>query len=195
MTYVRRTQWILLAIAALTIVLDQLTKWWALIALEPGARATPILGDLLGLRLVFNPGAAMSLGASSTWILTIISLAATGFIVWLSRRVTNTAWAVTLGMILGGAVGNLIDRLVRAPGPGRGHVIDFIDYNIFVGNVADIALVVGAGLVILLNLRGINLSAVPSVEPDSADVNEALADYSASKAQRNDSDDAAAERH
>ncbi|MBM0205377.1 signal peptidase II [Micromonospora sp. STR1s_5] len=75
-------------------------------------------------------------------------------------RVASRAWAVALGLVLGGAVTHLLDRLFREPGFARGHVVDFIDYaGFFVGNVADIALVVGVGIIMLLNVRGIPLRA------------------------------------
>jgi signal peptidase II len=96
-----------------------------------------------------------------TWLLTIVAL---GIVVWVggaARRVGHRWWAVTLGMLLGGAIGNLIDRILREPGFGRGHVVDFIDYfGLFIGNVADIAIVAAAVLGALLALRGIPLEGV-----------------------------------
>ncbi|GAA2522632.1 signal peptidase II [Rarobacter incanus] len=151
----------LFGIAAITVVIDQLTKVWALAALSHRGERISLIGDLLGLRLVFNPGAALSLGASSTWIITVIAVAITVGVVLTARRVGNRAWAIALGLLLGGALGNVIDRLFRAPGFGRGHVVDFIDYGIFVGNVADIALVVAALAVAYLNLRRVPLGRSP----------------------------------
>jgi signal peptidase II len=76
----------------------------------------------------------------------------------MTRRLGSRGWAVALGMLLGGAVGNLADRLAREPGFGRGHVVDFLDYaGFFVGNVADIAIVAAAALIVLLSLRGVGL--------------------------------------
>ncbi len=78
-------------------------------------------------------------------------------------------WAVALGLLLGGAVGNLVDRFFRAPGPGRGHVVDFIAYfDWFVGNVADIAIVVAAGLIMVLTYRGTSIAG-PVHHPEHAD--------------------------
>ncbi|WP_436007351.1 signal peptidase II [Knoellia sp. LjRoot47] len=151
---------LLIGVGVLTLVLDQGSKVWALGALTPG-EPRDLLGPVLRLNLIRNPGAAFSLGDSVTWLLTIVAL---GIVVWVGRaatRVGHSGWAVTLGMLLGGAVGNLIDRILRAPGFGRGHVVDFIDYfGLFIGNVADIAIVVAAAAGAVLALRGIPLEGV-----------------------------------
>lgn len=139
---------LLVALGAL--VADQGSKLWALRVLD-GGRVVPVLGDWLQLRLLFNPGAAFSLGSSMTWVMTVVSLAVTAVIVYLLRRLGSRPWAVALGLLLGGSVGNLIDRFARDPGPLRGHVVDFIDYGgLFVGNVADIAVVAAAVLLVWL---------------------------------------------
>lgn len=148
---------LLVLLAVGVVAVDQATKAWALSALTEGER-TPVLGDLLGLSLVFNPGAALSIATGMTWILTLAALAVTVVVLRVASRLGSRTWAVALGLLLGGAVGNLIDRLVREPGIGRGEVIDFIAYaDWFVGNVADIAIVAAAGLMILLGMRGIAL--------------------------------------
>ena len=154
----RRRLPVLVVVLALTVVVvDQVTKAWALRTLTEGDRI-PVLGDLLGLQLVFNPGAALSIATGMTWVLTLVALAVVVVVVRMSRRLGSPLWALTLGLLLGGAVGNLVDRFARPPAPGRGHVIDFIAYgNVFVGNVADIAIVVAAGLVIIQTLRGVGL--------------------------------------
>ncbi|MDF2421183.1 signal peptidase II [Trueperella pyogenes] len=130
----------------ITIVLDQATKQWALGALE--GRRVSLIGDFLSLRLTFNSGAAFSLGASMTWVITLVAVVVSvglPFLIVRSQRVP----AIVLGFIWGGAVGNLLDRLFREPGFPQGHVVDMIDYNgWFIGNVADIALV--GGVVALL---------------------------------------------
>lgn len=147
----------LVALAAVTLVLDQATKAWALAALDEGVRH-PVLGDLLGLQLLFNPGAALGLATGTTWLLTLVAITVVVVIVRVSRRLGSRGWAVALGLLLGGALGNLVDRMVREPGVARGHVVDFIAYgDLFVGNVADIAIVVAAGLLMLLSLRGVRL--------------------------------------
>lgn len=151
-----RLTW-LIALAVGVLAVDQVSKAWALSALEEGVRH-PVLGDLLGIQLLFNPGAALGLATGTTWLLTLIALVVVVVIVRVARRLGSMGWAIALGLLLGGAVGNLIDRLVREPGVGRGHVIDFIAYgNWFVGNVADIAIVVAAGLLMILSFRGVAL--------------------------------------
>jgi signal peptidase II len=153
----RRLPLLVALLALVVLVLDQLTKAWALRALADGERVD-LLGDWLGLTLVFNSGAALSFAEGMTWVLTIIALTVVVVVVRMSRRLGSAAWAVTLGLLLGGALGNLVDRFVREPGPGRGHVVDFIAYaDWFVGNVADIAIVAAAVLVGILTLRGIGL--------------------------------------
>ncbi len=158
--------------ALVVIGLDQATKQLALAQLEPGAPTDWFLAELLGWKLVFNPGAALSMGAGFTWVLTLLAVGVTVVIVLGSRRITSRPWAFALALILGGAVGNLVDRLLRDPGFGHGHVVDFINYaGFFVGNVADIAIVAAAVLVVWLSFRGVPFGEVPaaSAEGDDAD--------------------------
>lgn len=140
-------------VGILAILSDQATKIWALGSLEEGRRI-PLIGELLTLQLVRNSGAAFSLGASATWIFTLFALvilAALGYALWRTGRM-RTAGAI--GLLMGGAVGNLIDRLVQPPSFGQGHVIDFINYSgFFVGNVADVWIVVGAAWLALELMR------------------------------------------
>ncbi|MGL5865928.1 MAG: signal peptidase II [Dermatophilaceae bacterium] len=152
--------------AASALLADQSTKIWALAALTP-TEPVEVVGSLLRLNLVRNPGAAFSIGDGATWVLTVVSLVIIVWVAIIARTVGTRSWAVGLGLLLGGAVGNLIDRIFRAPGPGRGHVIDFIDYSgWFIGNVADIAIVGAAGLIVLLSWRGIPVSGgVPANQP------------------------------
>ncbi len=146
---------LLVLLAAGTLVVDQLTKAWAIAALSDGV-ARPLLGALFGLRLVFNSGAALSLGTGMTGLLTLVACAVVVVVVRTARRLGSTGWAVALGLLLGGALGNLVDRFLRAPGPGRGHVVDFLAYaDWFVGNVADIAIVLAAVLLTVLAGRGV----------------------------------------
>ncbi|WP_228373719.1 signal peptidase II [Demequina soli] len=156
--------------AAGVVALDQLTKQWALTALVPYEKH-PLLGDLLSIELVFNSGAAFSLGESSTWILTIVAAVVTVGIVYYARR-ARPGWPVVLfGIALGGALGNLIDRLLRQPSFGEGHVVDMINYgDQFIGNVADIAIV---GAAIALVIAG--LASKPILEPEHAPVDDAPA--------------------
>ncbi|MGE9807962.1 MULTISPECIES: signal peptidase II [unclassified Janibacter] len=159
-----RATFVLAALAAL--ILDQLTKIWATSALREG-RTIDLIGDLLSLRLLRNSGAAFSLGDSRTWVMTLVALTVTIGIAWVARRVGSTLWGAALGLMFGGSLGNLVDRFVREPGPLRGHVVDFIDYfGLFVGNVADIAIVVGAGLLVLQTLRGVSLDGLHPAHAD-----------------------------
>jgi len=148
---------VLVGTALVSFAADQVTKAWALAVLTPGDPVR-LLGDHIRLNLIRNPGAAFSIGNGATWVLTLVACGVLVFIVRTARRIGSHAWAWALGMLLGGSVGNLLDRLVREPGPGRGHVVDFIDYfGLFIGNVADIAIVAAALLIALLALRGIGV--------------------------------------
>jgi signal peptidase II len=145
-------------LAAVVLVADQLTKWWAESSLVPGDDTIPLLGSLLGLRLIYNPGAALSIATGMTWLLTIVVVAVVVVIVRMVSRIGSRAWALALGLLLGGAVGNLVDRFFREPGFARGHVVDFIAYaNWFVGNVADIAIVAAAVMIAVLSVVGIGI--------------------------------------
>ncbi|MBP2477420.1 signal peptidase II [Crossiella equi] len=146
-----------LVVAAILLVVDQLSKWWAESELT-GAAPIPVIGEFIRFRLLYNPGAAFSLGADATWVFAILSGVAVIALVWVSLRVRHTGWALALGLLLGGAATHLGDRLFREPGFARGHVVDFIDYNgWFVGNIADIALFLGAVTLLLLSFLGIGL--------------------------------------
>ncbi|CAO1652382.1 signal peptidase II [Salinibacterium sp. NYA9b] len=143
------------ALAAFVIAADQLSKWWAETNLGGGINI-PIIGDLLSFQLVYNPGAAFSLAEEYTWVLTIIAALAVVAITWYAWTVQSRAWAIALGMLLGGAITHLGDRLFRDPGFARGHVVDFINYNgYFIGNIADIALVGGAIMIVIISIMGI----------------------------------------
>lgn len=151
----RRALFVALAtIAVVSYVADQVSKAWAVRTLtdEP---PRSIIGTALQLDLIRNPGAAFSVGTGSTWVLTLIAVVVLVVIVRTSRRLGSTGWAWALGLLLGGALGNLTDRIIREPGLGQGHVVDFINYNgWFIGNVADIAIVSAAVLIGLLAVTG-----------------------------------------
>ena len=169
-------------LAALVLVLDQLTKWWAESSLELGAEPIPLVGSLLGLRLLYNPGAALSIATGMTWVLTIVVVAVVVVIVRMVGRIGSRGWAVALGLLLGGAVGNLLDRIFRDPGFARGHVVDFIDYaGFFVGNVADIAIVAAAVMIAVLSVLGIGVDGTREGrgERDAKDAGSTAADAGA----------------
>lgn len=134
--------------AALVILVDQFTKAVAMNWLVRSERI-PLVGDLLGLELAFNPGAAFSLGSEFTLLITLVAVLAVVALMVAATR-ARTGWrSVSIGLILGGAIGNLIDRLFAPPGFGVGHVTDFLAYGTwFIGNLADVAL--GAGVILLL---------------------------------------------
>jgi signal peptidase II len=150
----RRLFWAVVLIAVVVILLDQGSKWWAESALGNG-EVVPFIGDFIRFVLVYNPGAAFSIGTEYTWIFAILTGVAVVLIAWYARRVTSVGWMVALGLLLGGATTHLGDRLFRDPGFGRGHVVDFIAYaDFFIGNVADIAIFVGAAMLVVLTLMG-----------------------------------------
>jgi signal peptidase II len=152
----------LLVTAAVVVLLDQLTKAWAVRALGDG-RGLEVVGALVQLRLFRNPGAAFSFATGTTWIFTIIAIVVSVVIIRTSRRLGSGAWALALGLLLGGALGNLLDRLFREPAFGQGHVVDFIDLpHLFVFNLADASITCAAVLIGLLALRGVGIDGEPA---------------------------------
>lgn len=153
----RRRISLLLAVALLAYLIDLGSKLLVVSKLE--GRSTPInvIGDWMTFQVIRNPGAAFGMGQAMTVLFTAI---ATGVIVviWrIARRLYSLPWAIALGLLLGGALGNLTDRLFRAPSVFRGHVVDFISVQHFaVFNLADSAIVCGGILVVLLSFRGSN---------------------------------------
>ena len=144
------------AVALTAYVIDIVTKVVAVNELQD--RDVSVIGDVLVLHLVRNPGAAFSVGTEYTMVLSCIALVALVVILWLSRRIGEIWWAIGMGMLLAGVAGNLTDRLLRAPGPLRGHVIDFLQLpNWPVFNVADMCVVGAAGLIIVQSFRGLRL--------------------------------------
>lgn len=138
-----------LASAVAVVAADQGTKLWALSRLS-GHRAIMLPGGWVELRLISNPGAAFSFGSGATWTFTLCATAVVAIVPWLAARARFRGPAIALGLLLGGAAANLLDRLFRAPGPGEGRVVDFLDYHgWFIGNVADIAIVASAGILIM----------------------------------------------
>jgi signal peptidase II len=135
---------------------DLVSKWLAV--RELGDREpVELLGGLLTLRLVRNAGAAFGFAQGLTIAFTVVAAAVVVVILRLSRRLRSLPWAVALGLVLGGAVGNLVDRVFRAPAPGRGHVVDFLELPHWpVFNLADSAIVCAGVLMVLLSLRGIS---------------------------------------
>lgn len=142
-------------VGALIWAIDFTTKVWALESVSP-IKPTPIIGSFLQLRLVFNPGAAFSVGTDVTFIFTILSGAAVAGIAYYAIKIDNRWWSMVLGLALGGILGNLTDRIFRQPSPFNGHVIDWIELPRWpVFNIADMAIVCAAVLSVLLIIREI----------------------------------------
>lgn len=162
-----RSQAVVLAIGAGVVLVDQTTKWWAEQTLA-GKPPVQVVGELLQFTFVRNPGGAFSIGTDRTWLFSIIATVVSVAIVWYSRRVTSRWWLAALGVLLGGAVGNLIDRVIQPPGPGVGHVVDFLQLpNWPVFNVADMAVVGGAITIIVLSVLGVEPARSPSGSSDA----------------------------
>ncbi|APE34112.1 signal peptidase II [Nocardia mangyaensis] len=150
----RRRLPLLLIIAAVLFGLDLLTKCLAVALIEPG-ESVPIIGDFARFTLVRNPGAAFSMATGMTWLLTLIAVAVVIGVIRIGRTLRSLWWAIGLGMVLGGALGNLVDRFFRSPGPLQGHVVDFVAIGWWpVFNVADSAIVCGAILLVALTVFG-----------------------------------------
>lgn len=154
----RRPLFVALVTAAVMVYsADQLTKAWASANLESG-QPRQLVGSLLQLNLTHNSGAAFSIATGATWVLTLIASSVVVFILFTARRLGSRGWAMALGLLLGGSLGNLTDRMLRYPGPGRGHVVDFLQLpNFPIFNIGDSAIVSAAILIGLLAVRGINV--------------------------------------
>ena len=159
---------LLLSVAAVVLALDVVTKVLAVNLLMPG-RPVSIIGDTVTWTLVRNSGAAFSMATGYTWLLTVIATGVVVGIFWMGRRLVSPWWAIGLGMILGGAMGNLVDRFFRSPGPLRGHVVDFLSIGWWpVFNVADPSVVGGAILLVVLSVFGFDFDSVGRRKADEA---------------------------
>jgi signal peptidase II len=170
-------------LAVLVLAADQFTKYLAIANLPP-EEPVHVIGDFLIFYLVRNPGAAFSLGEGVTWIFTIALAAVAVIIVWLAAtRVRSRLWVLALGLLLGGVLGNLTDRVFREPGFPRGHVVDFINTPWMmpaIYNVADIFIVSMMIGVALLVLFGLHLDGTRHVsaktEEDAGEAEDAASD-------------------
>jgi signal peptidase II len=166
---------VVLALVALGVyALDQTAKYFIVKNLSEGQQVN-VLGDFLQFHFVKNSGAAFSLGTGMTWLFSIVAAAVAVFIVLYARRIRSFAWSILFGLLLGGTLGNLSDRLLRPPHFGEGHVVDFIQVIDFpaIFNIADSAIVISMGLFILLTILGIRLDGrrvhtVPATAPESS---------------------------
>jgi len=155
---------VLIAIAAFVLAADAITKALVVAHLRED-QPVHLIGNVLMLWLTRNPGAAFSVGTSETVVFTVIAFAVIVYIARTARKLYSLGWAIALGLLLGGAMGNLSDRIFRAPGLFRGDVVDWIAvtryYPIF--NLADSAIVCGGILTVLLAVRGYHLDGTRSV--------------------------------
>ena len=163
------------AAALVALAADLATKLLVVAQIRPGDPPIRLFGGGLYLVQARNSGAAFSIGTGATAALTIISLLVAAVIVRAARRLSSTAWAISLGLVLGGAIGNLLDRIFRAPGPGKGHVVDWIslfanDGHVWpIFNLADSAIVVGGAIAVVLSVRGIDFNGSRSPLQDDGD--------------------------
>ncbi|WP_460406356.1 signal peptidase II [Actinophytocola sediminis] len=154
-----RRAWLFAVVAPVLLVADVITKIVAVSALD-GEPPVRVLGGFVYLQIVRNPGAAFGMATGMTWLLTLVALGVVVAIIWIMPKLRSVGWAVGLAMVLAGALGNLIDRFFREPGPLRGHVVDFVSvlepngsfFPVF--NVADSAIVCGGALIVLMALLG-----------------------------------------
>ena len=174
---------VVFSVAALALLADVVTKVVVVAAIKPGQQPHRLLAGLVYLQQARNSGAAFSVGPGATLVLTGISLVVVAIIVRVASRLSSRGWAVAFGLVLGGALGNLADRIFRAPGVGRGHVVDWIsvfkpDAQVWpIFNLADSAIVVGGVLVVVLSIFGVGLTgrrrSDPSAGSETAVVNSA----------------------
>jgi signal peptidase II len=150
----------LAVVAAVVLAGDAIAKYFVVDRLtdHPPVRT---LGGLIYLDLFRNSGAAFSMLSNRTWVFTVVASVAVAWICWLAARLRSFLWAVALGLVLGGALGNLTDRVFREPGFLVGHVVDYISLfgpngeHFAIFNLADAMLCVGVGLAIVLELAGL----------------------------------------
>jgi signal peptidase II len=149
---------LLVAIAVVVLVIDQLAKWWV-VANLPYRVPRDVVGNLLIFEYDRNPGAAFSIGTGSTWIFSIVGVAVLIFVIWYARRIRSMVWALVFGLVLGGLMGNLSDRLFRPPGFGVGEVVDFLRIPLLpaIFNLADSAIVAAMILFLILTILGVGL--------------------------------------
>jgi signal peptidase II len=182
---------VLVCVAAFVLAADAITKSLVVAHLRPD-QPVHLIGNVLMFWLTRNPGAAFSVGTGETIVFTVIAFAVVVSIARTARNLRSLGWAIALGLLLGGAMGNLTDRILRAPGLFRGDVVDWIAvttwYPIF--NLADSAIVCGGILTVILAMRGYRLDgtrgepAPVSPTPTTLDKSDMSADVPSSDAER-----------
>jgi len=157
---------LLAGIAVSIFALDQASKFLVVTRMTEG-EVIGVLDGVLNWHFVRNPGAAFSLASGSTWIFSLIAAAVVVFIIWFARRIRSLMWGLVFGLLLGGVLGNLTDRLFREPSFGEGHVVDFISTPWMIPaiyNVADMSIVISMVIFMVLTIRGIGLDGQRVVE-------------------------------
>jgi signal peptidase II len=147
----------LLVVAGSVLAADVISKAIVIATLAPG-HVVRLLGHYLQLTNTRNSGAAFSVGTGATALFTAVAVVVVVVILRTAKRLRSLGWAICLGLLLGGALGNLVDRLFRSPGPLRGEVVDWIQLpHWLIFNLADSAIVVGGCIAVLLSTRGVSL--------------------------------------
>jgi signal peptidase II len=155
----KRRAGIVFVVLVLGLAVDLISKQLVVANLE-GKPPVKLLGGLFYLDVIRNPGAAFSMASGMTWVFSIVAAIVVVAIVWLAPKLRSVGWAIGLGLVLAGALGNLLDRLFRAPGPLEGHVVDFISpfkpwgEGFAVFNGADSCITIGGILIVLLAVLG-----------------------------------------
>lgn len=149
---------VFIAVIAVCVILDRVSKLAALRYLADGRRVS-VLGNVLGLKLLFNPGASLGMGSGATPAIALLACAACILLCVAAWRTESMAWTIALALCCAGALGNLIDRVYYATGVLNGKVVDFIDYGWSIGNVADVELFVAAVVVVVLVLADVPYAA------------------------------------
>lgn len=144
-------------VAAVALIVDQLTKLWALNVLGDG-RTIPVIPGLLSFTLVRNPGASLGFGSGSTWMISLLAIVACIALIVAAVRTISMAWTTAFAFAFAGAFGNLIDRVVYADGFLNGKVVDFLNYGWSVGNVADVYLVIAGVVIVAMILANVPFS-------------------------------------
>ncbi|WP_455676655.1 signal peptidase II [Pseudoscardovia suis] len=166
-----------IAVIAVCVILDRVSKLAALRYLADGRRVS-VLGNVLGLKLLFNPGASLGMGSGATPAIALLACAACILLCVAAWRTESMAWTVALALCCAGALGNLIDRVYYATGVLNGKVVDFIDYGWSIGNVADVELFVAAVVVVVLVLADVPYAARRKKPADDGDGGDVMLDGS-----------------
>ncbi len=155
----------LLSVAWLIWILDLATKAWAVSQLA-NREPVKILGSFFQLTFVRNPGAAFSFASNATLFLSFFGIIVALGVIYFAPKITSKGWSVVLGLVMGGVLGNLMDRIFREPSFLRGHVIDWMQLPYWpIFNIADTAIVVAAGLAMILTARNISPISTKELRP------------------------------